>query len=226
MRTTKQLNINNTFRSLNFNFYNPKEKNKLYLSRLSNKKVKALLDKSEDGLASYTFVVDYHSIKHAKYFNEIFKSKAKILYPVSSIFPINLLFELGNRRNFEVLYEYKDYYTTETLINMDTVSKVYNIGVVVKAEPNVNIANYLFGLNDLRYTLVYRVYFDFTQDKQVNENYYKNDKYNTYDLLPEKKIEAFSVIHECLARWRIQCYVGCIDNYSYTKIIELLGKVK
>lgn len=231
VRKTKQLNINNTFRSLNFNLFNPKADNLIILSRVSNKVIKNLIDNNK--LNDYLFIVDNHSVRTNKYFNDIFKSKAHLLYLAKTIFPVDLLFTLGNRRNFEIIYYYKDQYSLTELQNMDVVSKVYNIGIYVPVAPNKNIVKYLFGLNDVRYTLAYKAYFDYTlskhehsvNSKKLLENYYINNEYELYDATPEKKIEDFKLIHECLARWRIQCYLDCIDAESYTKLKEYIRKV-
>ena len=231
VRKTKQLNINNTFRSLNFNLFNSKSENIINLSRVSNKKIKDLVD--NNSLDDKVFIVDNHSIRTNKYFKDIFNSKSRLIYLVKDIFPIDLLFNLGNRRNFEIIYPYEDEFTDDELHNMDVVSKVYNIGIYVHVKQNENIVHYLFGLNDVRYTLAYKAYFDYTLSKlnsSLNsekslENYYINKEYQLYDATPEKKIADFKLIHECLARWRIQCYLDCIDSESYTKMKNFIRKV-
>lgn len=223
MKSKRQLNINNTFRSLNFNVFNPYENNIHVLSQLSNKAIKNMISKGT--IDDNVFIINLDDILHNKYFNTIFNAKCKIIYNAKNNFPIAFLFKLGNRKNFEVLYPYKSNYSKEDLTNIQAVSQIYNVGIYIKVNSNVKITKYLFSLNDLRYTLAYKAYFDYT-----SKHYFKgaevNKDYQIYDTTVEDKTEDFSLVHEVLARWRIQCWISCLNHAEYDKIREKVVKLR
>ena len=224
MQKTKQLNINNTFHSLNFNVFNPKSDRIINISKSKKRRLDAIM--KDDNIDKYTFVIESNNTFSSPYFDYVFNNtNARIVVTVSDIFPVFLLFKLGNRRNLEVMYNFKQHYTDVELTNMDTVSKVYNVSIYIKVKPSDRIAKFLFSLFDLRYTVAFRAYFDFTQKKAFKNSYYSK-KNGVYDKNAKSKAEDFKVMHECLARWRIQCHFGCVDENSYVELKELVKKVK
>ena len=201
MRTNVQdLNLNSTFKLLNFNEYLEHNERVLHINVPQERKQmeSLLLTKEAQG---YIFIVD--SSYSAKKIRRALDAGAYVKYLTGSV-SINLIFELGNSRNFEVLYKYHQNFTQEELINFNRARQVFRISMYMKVNPDEDITKMLFNLNDARY-LIERVYFDFTTEG--------------LDELPlNYKVDFFGRIHEILARWHIQVHLSCNSLESQEKL--------
>lgn len=212
MRIRQQININNTFHVLNFNAYLEHGDKILHSNNVNElNKIKKLLE--SDSAKGYTFVLgEDTSVKMIK---DSLARGAYVKYLVDTYVPITIIFEIGNNRNFEVLYKYHDEFSKKQIDNMNTVRQVMRVCIYFKFNyPETSINKFLFSMNDTRF-LAERVYIDFTN---TSLNKYQLEYYYQDDLKSEYKIEVFSKIHEILARWHIQVHLGSNSLLAQSKL--------
>ena len=206
MRVTKtnQLNINNTFKLLNASFYLEHDRNVLHSGVPEElHKIELLMDNKD--ARGYTFV--FNDNISTRTINDALDIGAYVKYLTNNI-PINLIFEVGNNRSFEVLYKYHVNFTQEELENFDRARQVFRVSLYIPVKKDMDVKSMLFNLNDTRF-IIERAYFDFTTK-------------GTDELDTKYKVEFFGKIHEILARWHIQVHLGSNSTEAKDELRETI----
>lgn len=200
MRLQKQLNIDNTFRVLNLNFYN-KKRDYVKVNAKNKEKVLACLNDDRE----HYYVIDGTSddllLNH-----KVYKSQDHIIYVTNDLIPMNVFLAIGSNRKAIYMYRLHNFNQAE-LDNMNTASEVGTTAIYV---PNITedtrITPLLFDIEDARF-IADRVYIEFNDDA-------------TQDL----KEAYFDTLHEILARWTIQLYLSYSSEAEHQKLSKYLIK--
>lgn len=200
MRLQKQLNIDNTFRVLNLNFYN-KKRDYVKVNAKNKEKVLACLNDDQE----HYYVIDGTSddllLNH-----KVYKSQDHIIYVTNDLIPMNVFLTIGSNRKAIYMYRLHNFSQTE-LDNMNTASEVGTTAIYV---PNITedtrITPLLFDIEDARF-IADRVYLEFNDDA-------------TQDF----KEAYFDTLHEILARWTIQLYLSYSSEAEHQKLSKYLIK--
>ena len=200
MRLQRQLNIDNTFRVLNLNFYD-KKRDYVKVNAKNKEKVLACLNDDQE----HYYVIDGTSddllLNH-----KVYKSQDHIIYVTNDLIPMNVFLAIGSNRKAIYMYRLHNFSQAE-LDNMNTASEVGTTAIYV---PNITedtrITPLLFDIEDARF-IADRVYLEF------------NDGV-TQDL----KEAYFDTLHEILARWTIQLYLSYSSEEEHQKLSKYLIK--
>lgn len=200
MRLQKQLNIDNTFRVLNLNFYN-KKRDYVKVNAKNKEKVLACLNDDQE----HYYVIDGTSddllLNH-----KVYKSQDHIIYVTNDLIPMNVFLAIGSNRKAIYMYRLHNFNQAE-LDNMNTASEVGTTAIYV---PNITeytrITPLLFDIEDARF-IADRVYLEFNDDA-------------TQDF----KEAYFDTLHEILARWTIQLYLSYSSEEEHQKLSKYLIK--
>ena len=200
MRLQKQLNIDNTFRVLNLNFYN-KKRDYVKVNAKNKEKVLACLNDDRE----HYYVIDGTSddllLNH-----KVYKSQDHIIYVTNDLIPMNVFLAIGSNRKVIYMYRLHNFSQAE-LDNMNTASEVGTTAIYV---PNITedtrITPLLFDIEDARF-IADRVYLEFDDDA-------------TQDF----KEAYFDTLHEILARWTIQLYLSYSSEEEHQKLSKYLIK--
>lgn len=200
MRLQKQLNIDNTFRVLNLNFYN-KKRDYVKVNAKNKEKVLACLNDDRE----HYYVIDGTSddllLNH-----KVYKSQDHIIYVTNDLIPMNVFLAIGSNRKVIYMYRLHNFSQVE-LDNMNTASEVGTTAIYV---PNITedtrITPLLFDIEDARF-IADRVYLEFDDDA-------------TQDF----KEAYFDTLHEILARWTIQLYLSYSSEEEHQKLSKYLIK--
>lgn len=200
MRLQRQLNIDNTFRVLNLNFYD-KKRDYVKVNAKNKEKVLACLNDDQE----HYYVIDGTSddllLNH-----KVYKSQDHIIYVTNDLIPMSVFLAIGSNRKVIYMYRLHNFSQTE-LDNMNTASEVGTTAIYV---PNITedtrITPLLFDIEDARF-IADRVYLEF------------NDGV-TQDL----KEAYFDTLHEILARWTIQLYLSYSSEAEHQKLSKYLIK--
>ena len=200
MRLQKQLNIDNTFRVLNLNFYN-KKRDYVKVNAKNKEKVLACLNDDRE----HYYVIDGTSddllLNH-----KVYKSRDHIIYVTNDLIPMSVFLAIGSNRKAIYMYRLHNFSQAE-LDNMNTASEVGTTAIYV---PNITedtrITPLLFDIEDARF-IADRVYLEFNDDA-------------TQDL----KEAYFDTLHEILARWTIQLYLSYSSEAEHQKLSKYLIK--
>ena len=200
MRLQKQLNIDNTFRVLNLNFYN-KKRDYVKVNAKNKEKVLACLNDDQE----HYYVIDGTSddllLNH-----KVYKSQDHIIYITNDLIPMNVFLAIGSNRKAIYMYRLHNFNQAE-LDNMNTASEVGTTAIYV---PNITedtrITPLLFDIEDARF-IADRVYLEFNDDA-------------TQDF----KEAYFDTLHEILARWTIQLYLSYSSESEHQKLSKYLIK--
>lgn len=200
MRLQKQLNIDNTFRVLNLNFYN-KKRDYVKVNAKNKEKVLAYLNDDQE----HYYVIDGTSddllLNH-----KVYKSQDHIIYVTNDLIPMSVFLAIGSNRKAIYMYRLHNFSQAE-LDNMNTASEVGTTAIYV---PNITedtrITPLLFDIEDARF-IADRVYLEFNDDA-------------TQDL----KETYFDTLHEILARWTIQLYLSYSSEAEHQKLSKYLIK--
>lgn len=200
MRLQKQLNIDNTFRVLNLNFYN---KN-LDIVRVNSKNKERVLACLKDDQEHY-YVIDGTSddilLNH-----KVYKSQDHIVYVTNDLIPMSVFLAIGSNRKVIYMYKLHNFSKTE-LDNMNTASTVGTTAIYVSnITEDTRVTPLLFDIEDARF-IADRIYLEF------NDNV-------TQDL----KESYFDTLHEILARWTIQLYLSYSSEAEHQKLSKYLIK--
>lgn len=200
MRLQKQLNIDNTFRVLNLNFYN---KN-LDIVRVNSKNKERVLSCLKDDQEHY-YVIDGTSddilLNH-----KVYKSQDHIIYVTNDLIPMSVFLAIGSNRKVIYMYKLHNFSQTE-LDNMNTASTVGTTAIYVSnITEDTRVTPLLFDIEDARF-IADRIYLEF------NDN-------ATQDL----KESYFNTLHEILARWTIQLYLSYSSEEEHQKLSKYLIK--
>lgn len=200
MRLQRQLNIDNTFRVLNLNFYD-KKRDYVKVNAKNKEKVLACLNDDQE----HYYVIDGTSddllLNH-----KVYKSQDHIIYVTNDLIPMSVFLAIGSNRKVIYMYRLHNFSQAE-LDNMNTASEVGTTAIYV---PNITedtrITPLLFDIEDARF-IADRVYLEF------------NDGV-TQDL----KEAYFDTLHEILARWTIQLYLSYSSEAEHQKLSKYLIK--
>lgn len=200
MRLQRQLNIDNTFRVLNLNFYN-KKRDYIKVNAKNKEKVLAYLNDDQE----HYYVIDGTSddllLNH-----KVYKSQDHIIYVTNDLIPMSVFLAIGSNRKAIYMYRLHNFSQAE-LDNMNTASEVGTTAIYV---PNITedtrITPLLFDIEDARF-IADRVYLEFNDDA-------------TQDL----KEAYFNTLHEILARWTIQLYLSYSSEAEHQKLSKYLIK--
>ncbi len=200
MRLQKQLNIDNTFRVLNLNFYN-KKRDYVKVNAKNKEKVLAYLNDDQE----HYYVIDGTSddllLNH-----KVYKSQDHIIYITNDLIPMSVFLAIGSNRKVIYMYRLHNFNQAE-LDNMNTASEVGTTAIYV---PNITedtrITPLLFDIEDARF-IADRVYLEFNDDA-------------TQDF----KEAYFDTLHEILARWTIQLYLSYSSESEHQKLSKYLIK--
>lgn len=200
MRLQRQLNIDNTFRVLNLNFYD-KKRDYVKVNAKNKEKVLACLNDDQE----HYYVIDGTSddllLNH-----KVYKSQDHIIYVTNDLIPMSVFLAIGSNRKVIYMYRLHNFSQAE-LDNMNTASEVGTTAIYV---PNITedtrITPLLFDIEDARF-IADRVYLEFNDDV-------------TQDL----KEAYFDTLHEILARWTIQLYLSYSSEAEHQKLSKYLIK--
>lgn len=200
MRLQRQLNIDNTFRVLNLNFYD-KKRDYVKVNAKNKEKVLACLNDDQE----HYYVIDGTSddllLNH-----KVYKSQDHIIYATNDLIPMSVFLAIGSNRKVIYMYRLHNFSQAE-LDNMNTASEVGTTAIYV---PNITedtrITPLLFDIEDARF-IADRVYLEFNDDA-------------TQDL----KEAYFDTLHEILARWTIQLYLSYSSEAEHQKLSKYLVK--
>lgn len=200
MRLQRQLNIDNTFRVLNLNFYD-KKRDYVKVNAKNKEKVLACLNDDQE----HYYVIDGTSddllLNH-----KVYKSQDHIIYVTNDLIPMSVFLAIGSNRKVIYMYRLHNFSQAE-LDNMNTASEAGTTAIYV---PNITedtrVTPLLFDIEDARF-IADRVYLEF------------NDGV-TQDL----KEAYFDTLHEILARWTIQLYLSYSSEAEHQKLSKYLIK--
>lgn len=200
MRLQRQLNIDNTFRVLNLNFYD-KKRDYVKVNAKNKEKVLACLNDDQE----HYYVIDGTSddllLNH-----KVYKSQDHIIYVTNDLIPMSVFLAIGSNRKVIYMYRLHNFSQAE-LDNMNTASEVGTTAIYV---PNITedtrITPLLFDIEDARF-IADRVYLEFNDDA-------------TQDF----KEAYFDTLHEILARWTIQLYLSYSSEAEHQKLSKYLIK--
>ena len=200
MRLQRQLNIDNTFRVLNLNFYD-KKRDYVKVNAKNKEKVLACLNDDQE----HYYVIDGTSddllLNH-----KVYKSQDHIIYVTNDLIPMSVFLAIGSNRKVIYMYRLHNFSQAE-LDNMNTASEVGTTAIYVpNITENTRITPLLFDIEDARF-IADRVYLEF------------NDGV-TQDL----KEAYFDTLHEILARWTIQLYLSYSSEAEHQKLSKYLIK--
>lgn len=192
MRLQKQLNIDNTYRVLNLNFYHPDHKKLIKVTSDKQEKIINLLhsDKKDE----YTFIIDQDVSKDIQLNKLVYASKSHIIYYSRGIIPTMTFLDIGTNRHALFMYELQDF-DKAILDNINTAAIVGAVAIYVPhIKPDTDPYSIIFKVNDVRF-IADRLYLEFDND-----------------VTTEEKEAFFDALHEVLARWTIQLYLKYKDN--------------
>ena len=200
MRLQRQLNIDNTFRVLNLNFYD-KKRDYVKVNAKNKEKVLACLNDDQE----HYYVIDGTSddllLNH-----KVYKSQDHIIYATNDLIPMSVFLAIGSNRTVIYMYRLHNFSQAE-LDNMNTASEVGTTAIYVpNLTEDTRITPLLFDIEDARF-IADRVYLEF------------NDGV-TQDL----KEAYFDTLHEILARWTIQLYLSYSSEEEHQKLSKYLIK--
>lgn len=200
MRLQKQLNIDNTFRVLNLNFYN-KKRDYVKVNAKNKEKVLACLNDDRE----HYYVIDGTSddllLNH-----KVYKSQDHIIYVTNDLIPMNVFLAIGSNRKVIYMYRLHNFNQAE-LDNMNTASEVGTTAIYVSnITEDTRVTPLLFDIEDARF-IADRIYLEFNDDA-------------TQDL----KEAYFDTLHEILARWTIQLYLSYSSEAEHQKLSKYLIK--
>ena len=192
MRLQKQLNINNTYRVLNLNFYHDDPVHTIVVKPENEKRIYQTLQQDRGKGYRYLIKKDYST--NLRLNALLYKSNGSIWYYTKDRVPFGTFLDIGSNRNSFYLYELQDF-NKETLDNMNTAMMVSTVAInVARVDKDFNSLDLIYKLNDVRF-IADRVYLDFNKDVGI-----------------EDKERIFDDLHEVLARWTMQLYLKYNDE--------------
>ena len=200
MRLQRQLNIDNTFRVLNLNFYD-KKRDYVKVNAKNKEKVLACLNDDQE----HYYVIDGTSddllLNH-----KVYKSQDHIIYVTNDLIPMSVFLAIGSNRKVIYMYRLHNFSQAE-LDNMNTASEVGTTAIYVpNLTEDTRITPLLFDIEDARF-IADRVYLEFN-----------------YDATQDLKEAYFDTLHEILARWTIQLYLSYSSEAEHQKLSKYLIK--
>ena len=202
MRLRKQVNIDNTFRVLNLNFYDTN--NAIVL----NKENLAKVDRALANQDKVTYVIDQFN-SFTKQQRLIYDSDQRVILRTETVIPVHVFLDVGTNRKSYYVYELHDF-TQKELHNMQTASEVSTVAIEVNhINHETNLRELLFQLNDTRYIA-----------DQVLLNF--DDETDTVFINA-----VFDYFHEILARWKLQLFIRMNDEKQKNRLrLEIIDRYK
>ncbi len=190
MRLQKQLNINNTFRVLNINFFAKNDFNIVKVLPKNKTKILESLNNTNDNL--YWFDSKYPVDMELT--QKIINHKPSLVYHTDSLVKIPTMLDIGTNRKAVYLYDVHRFNDKE-IKDIQTAS-ICGVSALLlsDADHNTDMLDVLFSINDVRY-LADRLYITFKPGVDL-----------------DYRIKLFEHFHEILARWTIQLYIQCEDE--------------
>lgn len=235
MRQIQNLNINNTYRSLNLNTTLGYDPNKVRKVTAVNKQ-QILTDIKHKQYADRYILFHTRAARSLgeddKLNRAILRTPRPVSYYTTNVVPIHILLRLADKKDCEVVYNIAKEFTLEQIKNIETANMLCRTVVSCPLVfPDVNYRDILFSLWDLRYILD-RVKLEFPDltKKQIGDrvNYYEYNKITQlYQLRKRYKYQYYQDLHEVLARWRIQLWLllNSLDECAYIEKKALKHKV-
>lgn len=192
MRLQRQLNIDNTYRVLNLNLEN------IIWDKLirvvPENKDQVLQTLKEDNGKDYTYLVDRDKSMDLLLNHKVFRSDGHLIYYSEGLIPTAVFTDIGTNRNSIYLYKYQEF-GRALVQNISKASIVGTTAIYLKDVPaDLNTTKLIFALNDVRF-IADRLYLDFKPE-----------------VTKEDKEAIFDQLHEILARWTIQLFLGWNDE--------------
>lgn len=196
MRLQRQLNIDNTYRVLNLNFFKYfKPSNVVVVTPQNKAQVLQALD--DNNGANYTFLVDPYISMDLLLNHKVYRSDGEIIYHSKSLIPTSAFLDIGTNRKVIYVYDLQDF-SQELLQNISKASIVGTVAIFAdKIDTNVNPNKLIFEMNDVRF-IADRLYMNFKPSVTIAE-----------------KEHFFDVLHEVLARWTLQLFLSYNDEEEY-----------
>lgn len=197
MRLQRNLNIDNTYRVLNLNFF-PKHKDWIRVNFKNRDRVLETLHDNKG--ADYTYFIDQDKSDDLQLNQLVFGCAGKIIYYTRNVIPTTVFLKIGTNRKALYLYEMQDF--NKALIeNINTASIVSTVAIYAPhVKVDANPFDYIFKANDVRF-IADRLYFDFDSKVTI-----------------EDKEAFFDKVHEVLARWTIQLYLSYNNEKEKDKL--------
>lgn len=196
MRLQRQLNIDNTYRVLNLNFFKYfKPSNVVVVTPQNKAQVLQALD--DNNGANYTFLVDPYISMDLLLNHKVYRSDGEIIYHSKSLIPTSAFLDIGTNRKVIYVYDLQEF-SQELLQNISKAAIVGTVAIFAdKIDTNVNPNKLIFEMNDVRF-IADRLYMNFKPSVTIAE-----------------KEHFFDVLHEVLARWTLQLFLSYNDEEEH-----------
>ena len=201
MRLKKQLNIDNTNRSINFNQINITDKLFIKVNKANKEKVINAINTNQ-GKGSY-FLIEHNQDEDLGLNSLVYRSMGFIYYYTKDVIPISALLSMGTNSKLYLVYEYTGEFTRSQIINIKTAFELSTVYIYLPyIDVNSDPRKYLFDIFDVRYIADAVIY------KFKAKPFFDSDKYvnldGCYVANPETQKYYFDMSHEILARWKLQ----------------------
>lgn len=200
MRLRRQLNINNTYRVLNLNFFRHSNPSMILVIPQNKDKIEKILKKDKG--KNNTFMLLNRESDDLLLNHQVYRSDAHIIYYTDDLIPTTVFLDIGTNRKVVYLYNLTNFNQAQ-LKNINKASIMGTVGIYAgNIDKHIRPSSLLFKLNDVRY-VADRLYLDFKEG-----------------MSDDDKIHYFDQLHEVLARWTIQLFM----DYTSPKEHEYLKK--
>lgn len=204
MRLQRQLNIDNTYRVLNLNFFKLDWKHIIKVTPANKEKVLQSLNDNQG--ADYTYLLNPAISTDLLLNHKVYRSEGKIIYYSEGMIPTSVFLDVGTNRKSIYVYKLQDF-DQPLLQNMNKASIVGTTAVYAPhVTKDLDPYKLIFTMNDARF-IADRLYLDFEPNTKAED---------------EESI--FDELHEILARWTIQLFLSYDDPEAMkalkTKIIN------
>jgi len=201
MRLKKQLNIDNTNRSINFNQINIIDKLFIKVNKANKDEVMSAIN-TDQGKGSY-FLIEHNKNEDLDLNNLVYRSMGVIYYYTKDVIPISALLSMGTNSNLYLVYEYTGEFNRSQIINIKTAFELSTVYIYLPyIDVNSDPRKYLFDLFDVRYIADAVIYNFKAKPFFDSDKYIHLDSY--YTANPEIQKHYFDMSHEILARWKLQ----------------------
>lgn len=208
MRLQRQLNIGNTYRVLNLNFFKYFKLSNVVIVTPQNK-AQVLQALNDNNGTKYTFLVDPYISMDLSLNHKVYRANGKIIYHSKSLIPMSAFLDIGTNRKVIYVYDLQDF-SKELLQNIGKAAIVGTVAIFAdKIDTNVNPNKLIFEMNDVRF-IADRLYMNFKPSVTIAE-----------------KEHFFDVLHEVLARWTLQLFLS-YNNEKEHQVLkkEIIAKYK
>lgn len=208
MRLQRQLNIDNTYRVLNLNFFKYFKLSNVVIVTPQNK-AQVLQALNDNNGTKYTFLVDPYISMDLSLNHKVYRSNGKIIYHSRSLIPMSAFLDIGTNRKVIYVYDLQDF-SKELLQNIGKAAIVGTVAIFAdNIDTKVSPNKLIFEMNDVRF-LADRFYMNFNPSVTIAE-----------------KEHFFDILHEVLARWTLQLFLS-YNNEKEHQVLkkEIINKYK